>query len=253
MIIDTHIHLNADEYGTERDTLIERAIEQGVGKFYIPNVDAGSIEGVWDVVARFPQHAVPMMGLHPCYVKEDYKEQLNKIERELSKPEVKAVGEIGLDLYWDKTLIELQKEALHIQCRWALERNLPVIIHSREAFNECFELMEVYMAKGLRGVFHCFGGTVEEAALLWQYGFYVGIGGVSTFKKAGMDAVLPHIPLEQMVLETDGPYLAPVPHRGKRNDPEFLTLVANRVAELKGLTYEALATATSSNAGKLFE
>ncbi|MFN8415402.1 MAG: TatD family hydrolase [Cytophagaceae bacterium] len=252
MIIDTHIHLYAEEYGAERDTLIERAIEQGVGRFYIPNVDVASIDGVWDVVARFPQQAVPMMGIHPCYVKEDYKEQLQRIEQELDKPEVKAVGEIGLDLYWDKTHIELQKEALAIQCRWALDRDLPVIIHSRDAFNESFELMESFMAKGLRGVFHCFGGTVEEAAKLWQYGFYVGIGGVSTFKKAGMDAVLPHVPLEQIVLETDGPYLAPVPHRGKRNDPEFLTIVAAHVAELKGLTYGELATATSSNAEKLF-
>jgi TatD DNase family protein len=134
-----------------------------------------------------------MMGIHPCYVKEDYKEQIQRIEQELDKPEVKAIGEIGLDLYWDKTHIELQKDALMIQCQWALDRDLPVIIHSREAFNESFELMEPLMKQGLRGVFPCFGGTVEEAAKLWQYGFYVGIGGVSTYKKAGMDAVLPYL------------------------------------------------------------
>ncbi|MCU0416827.1 MAG: TatD family hydrolase [Cytophagaceae bacterium] len=252
MIIDTHIHLYAEEYGTERRNVIERAIEQGVGRFYIPNVEVDSIDGVWEVVQQFPEHVVPMMGLHPCYVKEDYHQQLTRIEKEVDRPEVAAIGEIGLDLYWDKTYIDIQKEALQIQCRWALERDLPVIIHSREAFHETFELLEPFMVKGLRGVFHCFGGSIKEASMLWNYGFYVGIGGVSTFKKAGMDQVLPYLPMEQIVLETDGPYLAPVPYRGKRNDPEYLTIIAARVAELRGITYEEVALATSQNANQLF-
>ena len=194
-----------------------------------------------------------MMGLHPCSVDKDFQRELYRVEEWLAKRKFIAVGEIGTDLYWDKTYWEQQKEAFTIQVNWAKQYGLPVVIHSRESIDETIELVESLQDGRLTGVFHCFTGSVAQAQKIAALNFYMGIGGVATFKKSGLDLVIPEIPLERIVLETDAPYLAPVPHRGKRNEPSYIPLIADKVAELKKITPEALAEATTANAIKLFK
>ncbi|MBC7451316.1 MAG: TatD family hydrolase [Cytophagales bacterium] len=251
-IIDTHIHLYSEEYATDRDQLIEQAIAVGVEQFYMPNVDVSSIEPMLKLEQQYPTHCVAMMGLHPCYVKEDYKEQLKVVEQYLSQRSFIAIGEVGLDLHWDKTFFDQQVEALKIQAQWALDYKLPIVIHSREANQQSLKVLLPYMKQGLKGVFHCFSGTLAEVTVLKSYGWMIGIGGVVTFKKAGLDLLVEEIGSDQIILETDGPYLAPVPHRGKRNEPAYIDLVATKVADLLHVSKEILVAKTRENTRLLF-
>lgn len=251
-IIDTHIHLNSTEYGSQIDLLIENALNQDVQQFIIPNVDVHSVDSMFDLVTKYPNHCYPMLGLHPCYVKEDYEVQLESIYSQLKKNKVVAVGEIGIDLYWDKSTFDIQTKALQMQCEWALEFNLPVAIHSRDAFNECYEILLPYMKKGLKGVFHCFSNTLEDAKKIMEYNWYMGIGGVVTYKKSELPSVIQEIGLSHIVLETDGPYLAPVPFRGKKNEPEMIVHVAQKIADTLSLPIEIVVEKSSRNAQKLF-
>ncbi len=251
-IIETHIHLYSEEYKQDRATLIERAIAAGVEKFYMPNVDIHSIEPMYAVEKEFPQHCFAMMGLHPCYVKEDYKEQLAVIEKHLASRKFIALGEVGIDLYWDKTFLAQQQNALQIQAEWALKYNLPIVIHSREANTESLEILLPYMRRGLRGVFHCFSGSLAEVTLLKTYGWMIGIGGVITYKKAGLDLLIQEIGIGQVVLETDGPYLAPVPYRGKRNEPVYIDLVAQKIGDILQMPKEKVIEQTRKNTNILF-
>lgn len=252
--IDTHTHLYSTEFDTDRTEVVENAIKAGVKTLLLPNIDVASIEPMYSLCAEFPQNCFPMMGLHPGYVNENWENDLAQIKQVLFEIKNYAVGEIGMDLYWDKTFIEEQKKAFRIQIEWAKELNLPIVIHAREAFDEIFEILDELNDATLTGVFHCFTGTLEQAHKIQSYGgFYLGIGGVLTYKKSELPTVLAEIPLEQLVLETDAPYLPPTPHRGKRNESQFLLHVAEKVAEVKNCSLMEVARITSENAEKLFQ
>ena len=254
ILTDTHCHLYSEDFQTEQEAVIQRAFQAGVSRIYLPNIDADSIEGMHKLVDTYPENCFAMMGLHPCYVKDDYLTQLALMESLLSKRTYCAIGEIGIDLYWDKTHLQAQQDAFKIQCTWAKEHGLPIAIHVREAFNELFELMDELNDDNLRGVFHCFSGDSAQAERALNYGgFKLGIGGVLTYKKSGLDAVVNNIALEHLVLETDAPYLAPVPFRGKQNEPSYTVYIAQRLAEIKGLTLEDVAAITTKNASELFK
>ena len=252
--IDTHTHLYSTEFDTDRTEVVENAIKAGVKTLLLPNIDVASIEPMYSLCAEFPQNCFPMMGLHPGYVNENWENDLAQIKQALFEKKNYAVGEIGMDLYWDKTFIEEQKKAFRIQIEWAKELNLPIVIHAREAFDEIFEILDELNDATLTGVFHCFTGTLEQAHKIQSYGgFYLGIGGVLTYKKSELPTVLAEIPLEQLVLERDAPYLPPIPHRGKRNESQFLLHVAEKVAEVKNCSLMEVARITSENAEKLFQ
>lgn len=246
--IDTHCHLYSDEFGADRNLMVERALAAGVTKLMMPNIDLESIPGMWELANHYPGHCMPMMGLHPCSVKADFQSILDRMEVELASMSYIGVGETGIDLYWDKTYMEEQILAFERQIGWAKTHDLPVIIHSRESLDLTIEIVTRHQDGRLKGIFHCFGGSTEQVKQIEQLGFKVGIGGVVTFKKAGLDALLPHIPLEMIVLETDAPYLAPVPNRGKRNEPAYILLVAQRIAEVLEIEISELARITSDNA-----
>ncbi len=250
--IDTHAHIYNDEFKNDRTDTIARAREAGLKAIYMPNVDHTSIDGMLEMEARHPDFCVPMMGLHPCSVNKDYERELYQVEAWLAKRNFAAVGEMGTDLYWDKTFWEQQKEAFDIQVRWAIQYDLPIVLHSRESIDETIALLEKHASDKLRGVFHCFSGSIEQAKKITSMGFYIGLGGVSTFKKSGMDEVIPTIELENIVLETDCPYLAPVPHRGKRNEPAYIPLIAQKIVELKKITLQELSHISTANAHRLF-
>jgi TatD DNase family protein len=252
-LIDTHVHLYEKPFENDLTNVIEEAKNKGVSKMLMPNVDAASVEPMNRIALENPGFCYPMIGLHPCYVAQDFETQLKVVEKELSKNQYVAVGEIGLDLYWDKTFFEQQKIAFTTQTQWAMQRHLPIAIHSREATDEAIALLTPLVSPQLTGVFHCFTGTVAEAQEIVAMGFYLGIGGVVTYKNGGLDQVLPHIPLEKIVLETDAPYLAPVPYRGKRNESSYLPYIASKVAEIYGTSTEKVAEITTSNAEKLFK
>lgn len=252
MIIDTHIHLYAEEFNNDRDVLITNAIRQDIGFLLMPNIDIESIAPMHDLEAKYSGHCMAMMGLHPCYVKENYKQQLDIVESWLNQRHYIAIGEIGIDLYWEKAFAKQQEEAFLIQCRWAVAKKIPIVIHSRESFEEIYQLLEGMGGQHPRGVFHCFTGTVEQAQRAIALGFKLGIGGVVTFKNGGLDQVINAIPMEHFVLETDAPYLAPVPHRGKRNEPGFIREIAKRVAAVKSLTVSEVCSITTANAKALF-
>ncbi len=254
MLIDTHAHLYAKQFDQDRDATIQRAIELGIERFYLPNIDLESIEGMLQLEKDYPNHCFPMMGLHPCSVKADYKEKLKVIEQWLEKREFCAVGEIGIDLYWDKTFFEEQKEAFKIQIDWAKNLEIPIVIHARESLEPILEIVEANYDERLTGVFHCFSGTPAQVKRVQALGFYMGIGGVLTFKKSGLDQLVEaHIPLQSIVLETDAPYLAPTPYRGKRNESAYVDLVARKLAEVKKVNLEEIVSVTSQNALKLFK
>lgn len=254
MFTDTHAHLYAEEFNEDRSAMIRRALDAGVNRFMLPNIDQDSIAPMMHLCDEFPENCFPMMGLHPCSVNEDFEEVLKGMKSDFSKRKFYGVGEIGIDLYWDKTFIEQQKEAFKMQLNWALELELPVAIHARDSFSEIFEVMDSIARPELRGVFHCFTGTQEQAEKALSYpGFYLGIGGVVTFKNSGLDQVLNQVPLHRLVLETDAPYLAPVPHRGKRNESLYVTAVASRLSQIYGLPVNEIAQVTTDNAKKLFQ
>mgnify|MGYP002624486040 CR=1 FL=1 len=251
--IDTHTHLYLKQFDEDRDEMMQRAFNNGVEQFYLPNIDSNSVEDMLRLEARYPDHCFAMMGLHPCSVKENFREELALVRQWLDKRSFCAVGEIGIDLYWDKTFFEQQKEAFFTQIDWAVELDIPIVIHSRESTDIIIDLLTEVMRPGLRGIFHCFGGTIEQAEAIIDLGFLLGIGGVLTFKKSGLDKTLKAIDLEHIVLETDSPYLAPVPYRGKRNESAYIKLVAEKLAEVKGLTLEVVARITKANALKIFK
>jgi TatD DNase family protein len=248
---DTHTHLYAEEFNADADALILRAVDMGISHFFLPNVDSETIAPLYDLCSRFSEHCFPMMGLHPCSVKDNYIEELRIIEQELGKGGFCAIGEIGLDFYWDKTFVQQQEEVFTRQITWASELNLPVSIHSRLATARAIELIK-QNGKPLRGIFHCFGGTLEEAHEIISLGMYLGIGGVLTFKNSGLDNIIKQIDLNYLVLETDAPYLAPVPHRGKRNIPEYLLNIAQHLAVVKSCTLNEVAQITTQNAKNIF-
>lgn len=252
MLTDTHIHLYASEFDEDRSALFQEAMEHGVNRFFLPNIDRTSIEPMLLLEQQFPQHCFPMMGLHPCYVKENWQEELSVVEEWWTKRSFCAIGEIGIDLYWDKTFLVEQQEVFARQIQLANRVNRPIVIHSRESFQEILAVLDEFPKAAPQGIFHCFSGTVEQAHEVIRRGFYLGIGGVVTFKKSGLDEVVKSIPLEHLVLETDGPYLAPTPHRGKRNIPSYLRLVAEKVAELKNCSVAAVADITTKNSVDIF-
>ncbi len=252
-LIDTHAHIYSSKFDSDRDQVISQIREAGIERIYMPNVDVETIDRMLDCEERYGDLCIPMMGLHPCDVKEDFREQLAVMEDWLEKRQFAAIGEIGTDLYWDKSTFGIQKEALEIQIGWAKDLDLPIVLHCRDSIDETIEIIEKAQNGSLRGIFHCFTGTLGQAQRIVDLGFLLGIGGVVTFKNGGLDQVIPYIGLEHLVLETDAPYLAPVPHRGKRNSPAFLPLIAERIGDLKSISKEAVALATKENALKLFK
>lgn len=251
--IDTHAHLYSAEFDTDRGEMVTRALRQGVNRLLMPNIDEDSIPGMLALEAGFPEECLPMMGIHPCYVKENVEAQLTIVQDWLSKRKFWAVGEIGLDFYWDQTFREQQYIAFRRQIQLAMEHQLPIAIHSREATRACIDVVKELHNGSLTGVFHCFSGTKEEAQEIIDLGFYLGIGGVVTFKKAGLDVLLADIDMQHIVLETDAPYLAPVPYRGKRNESAYIPLIAQKLADIKNLKIEEVAAITTGNAQKLFK
>ncbi len=250
---DTHAHIYLDEFDADRSDMLARAHEVGVHKIYLPNIDHTSIDRMLELEAKSPATCVAMMGLHPCSVNKDFEQELYTIEHWLSKRKFAAIGEMGTDLYWDNTYWPQQQEAFRIQVAWAKQYNLPVVIHCRESLDQTIALVEQLKDDNLTGVFHCFTGSVEQAERISGLGFYIGLGGVATFKNGGMDQVIPSLDVQTLVLETDSPYLAPVPHRGKRNEPANLPLIASRVAALKNISLEELQRTTTQNAATLFK
>lgn len=250
--IDTHAHIYAKEFDNDRLDMLQRCVQNNVKKIFMPNVDHTSIDSMLELESRSPD-CFAMMGLHPCSVKKDFERELYIVEEWLSKRKFAAVGEIGTDLYWDKTFWDQQKEAFTIQINWAKKFDLPVVIHCRESLDETIALVDNLQDGKLTGIFHCFSGSVEQAEKITKLNFYVGIGGVSTFKKGGLDTVLADVAINKIVLETDSPYLAPVPHRGKRNEPSYIPLIAKKVAEIKNISLEELQLHTTQNALKVFK
>ena len=252
MFVDTHTHLYLEEFTSDRKVLIEKAINNGVRKFFLPNIDSTSVESMYELEKQYPDQFFAMMGLHPCSVKENVKEELKIVEQELSKRKFVAVGEIGLDLYWDKTFYTDQVEAFKTQINWALDLKLPIVIHCRDAFDEIYQVLQSF-DRLPKGIFHCFSGTLDQANQIIGLGnFKLGIGGVVTFKNAGLDKVVEQLELEHLVLETDAPYLAPVPFRGKRNEPSYLLEVARKIAQLKDISADEVGEITSKNSQFIF-
>ncbi len=250
-LIDTHAHIYASEFDEDRDDCIRKAREVGVEKILMPNIDSTSIDRMMESEEKY-EDCVSMMGLHPCSVEGDFQKELYIVEDWLSKRDFIAVGEIGVDLYWDKTYEEQQLEAFKIQVDWAIKYDIPVAIHSRDSTDVVLKVLEKNEDPKLRGVFHCFGGSLEEARRITELGFKLGIGGVSTFKKGGLDLVLPEVDVKHLILETDCPYLAPTPHRGKRNEPSYVELVAERIAHLQLSSVQDVSKETSKVATALF-
>ncbi|MBS9524110.1 TatD family hydrolase [Litoribacter ruber] len=251
-LVDSHAHIYSKKYDDDRDAIIASCLEKGVNKIYMPNIDVESIDAMLEAEHKYPDVCIPTMGLHPCDVDKDFDKQLYVMEDWLKKRPFAAVGEIGLDLYWDKTFFEHQKEALRIQIRWAIEKGYPIILHCRDSIDQTIQVVKEEFKDGLKGVFHCFSGNLQQAKEILDMGFLLGIGGVATFKNGGLDAVLPEVGLEHLILETDGPYLAPVPYRGKRNSPEYIPIIAQRVGDLTENTLEKVAEVTTKNTEKLF-
>ena len=251
-LIDTHTHLYVEEFKNDINAVIERAAEQGVEKFYLPAIDSSENEALLNLEKRFPGKIFAMAGLHPCSVKENFKEELKKIEQQLSEREFAAIGETGLDFYWDTTFSKEQYESLHAHVEWAIEYKKPLVIHTRNAMQETIDLVNEYKGKNLFGIFHCFSGTIENAKEIIEAGFLLGIGGVLTFKNSGLAEVIKDIDLKYLVLETDSPYLAPVPFRGKRNESSYLKYIVEKLAQIKNISVEEAASQTTKNAEENF-
>ncbi len=252
LLTDTHTHIYYEVDADKQDQLMQRCLSSGIERLFLPNVDTKSIQMIDALVKRYPANCFAMAGLHPCDVKEDYADQLAAIYASIANRKIYAIGEIGIDLYWDKTSLHLQQDAFKQQIAWAKELGLPIVIHCREAFDEVFEVLESEKGEKLRGIFHCFTGDLAQARRAIDLNFYLGIGGVVTYKKAGLDLVLPEIPIQYIVLETDSPYLAPVPFRGKPNESSYLIYIAQKVSEIYGLSVEEVAEITTQNSKKVF-
>ncbi|OEK05334.1 TatD family hydrolase [Roseivirga misakiensis] len=252
-MIDSHAHIYTEQFKEDIDATLERAKEAGLIRIYMPNIDHTSIDSMLELESNHPDYCIATMGLHPCSVKADFEKELYIVEDWLSKREFAAIGEMGTDLYWDKSFLDQQIEAFKIQVGWAKSYKKPIIIHCRESLDMTIDLVEELKSDDLTGVFHCFNGSVEQANRIKELGFYIGLGGVSTFKNAGMDQVIPEIDISNVVLETDSPYLAPVPNRGKRNEPAFIKLIAQKVADYYQKPLEEIISQTVANTNKLFQ
>ena len=251
-IIDTHTHLYLKQFKDDIDKVIQRSIDKGINKFIFPAIDSTHFDDMHDLKNKYPGSIYLMSGLHPVDVKENYKEELEFVVNSLKSHSYVAIGEIGIDLYWDKTYLKQQQEAFEFQIRLAIKNDLPIVIHCREAFDEIFEILDKENCDKLRGVFHCFTGTLEQANRAIQLGFKLGIGGVVTFKNGGIDKFLNRIDLNHIVVETDSPYLAPVPFRGKRNESSYITYIIDKLSEIYGLPIKKIASVTTKNAEKVF-
>lgn len=252
IITDTHTHLYSEAFDEDRDEVIREAIENDIGRFFIPAIDSEYTQSMYELEKKYPDHIFLMMGLHPTHVKDNFEDELKHVEAEFQKRDFYAVGEIGIDLYWDRSTLEIQKKAFKRQIRLAKEYGLPIVIHCRDAFDEIFEVLEEEKDDKLYGIFHCFTGTHDQAKQALSYNMKLGIGGVVTFKNGGIDKFMDQIPLEKIVLETDSPYLAPKPYRGKRNDPVYILKVAEKLADIYGLSIEEIAKITTRNSKEIF-
>ena len=252
IITDTHTHLYSEQFDDDRNEMMQRAIDNGISRFFIPAISSSYTEAMLKLEKDFPSNTFLMMGLHPTSVKENYLEELSLVKEWLDKRHFYAVGEIGIDLFWDKTFLKQQQDAFRKQIEWAKEKNLPIVIHCREAFNEIFEVLEDVNDDKLHGIFHCFTGTLEQAKQAISYNMKLGIGGVVTFKNGGIDKFLNEISLKHIVLETDSPYLAPTPYRGKRNESSYIINVLDKLVDIYNLTPQEIALITTQNSKKVF-
>jgi len=252
MFVDTHSHIYSEEFSSDRDEVIARALKAGVDRIVLPNIDSSTIKPMLDLADSGPQLFTPLLGLHPTSVKEDFLKELEIMEYWFCKRNFSGIGEIGIDLYWDKTFINEQIEAFRIQINWAKKKVIPIVIHVRDSFQEVFEVLQKEKESSLTGVFHSFTGNAEQAAQVIDLGFKIGIGGIVTFKNSGLDNTVKNIELKNILLETDSPWLAPVPHRGRRNESAFITAVAAKIASLHETTVEEVARITTQNAQQLF-
>ncbi|HTN46050.1 MAG TPA: TatD family hydrolase [Flavipsychrobacter sp.] len=251
--IDTHTHLYDEKLMEEEEQMIQRALDANVRKMYMPNCDSETITPMMHLAKKYPDHCMPMMGLHPCYVKENYLEELKIAAEWLAKEKFYAIGEIGLDYYWDLSFKEQQKKAFELQIDWALEQGLPIVIHSRESTQDCIDIVRSKQTGELKGIFHCFSGTVDEAKQVVSLGFYLGIGGVVTYKKTNLPEVITAAGIENIVLETDAPYLAPVPYRGKRNESSYIPAISESVSKVLGISTDEVRSVTTKNALSIFK
>ena len=252
MITDTHTHLYSDQFNEDREAMMNRAKDAGISRFFVPAIDSSYTEKMLDLEKNYPKDVFLMMGLHPTSVKENYLEELAHVKEWIDKKDFYAIGEIGIDLYWDKTFLTQQQAAFRTQIKWAKEKKLPIIIHCRDAFNEIFEVLESEKGDDLFGIFHCFTGTKEQAEKAISYNMKLGIGGVATFKNGKIDTFLNEIDLKHIVLETDSPYLAPTPFRGKRNETSYITNVIDKLVAIYGLSFEEIAKITTENSKEVF-
>lgn len=252
ILIDSHCHLYSEEFEQDVSEVIEKAEREGVTRFYLPAIDSSAIDAMLALENRYPGKCIPMMGLHPCYVKQDYQQELAIVKGWLGKRKFAAVGEIGLDHFWDNTFAVEQEEAFRMQIEWALLYDLPIVIHTRNAMQETIDIVKEYIPRGIRGIFHCFSGTYQDAQEIINAGFYLGIGGVITYKNAGLAEIISNIGIEHLVLETDSPYLTPVPFRGKRNESSYLKYILEKLAIVKNYSVEEVASVTTANAQKIF-
>lgn len=252
ILTDTHTHLYSEEFDLDRNDMIQKAISKGVTRFFVPAIDSTCTESMYELERNYPENVFLMMGLHPCYVKENYLDELNHIVTELAKRKFVAIGEIGIDLFWDKSTLEIQKIAFKHQIQLAKKYKLPIVIHCRESFDEIFEVLESEKSDDLFGIFHCFTGNFEQAQQAISLNMKLGIGGVVTFKNGKIDQFLHQIDMKHIVLETDSPYLAPVPFRGKRNESSYVALVAEKLASIYGVSVEEVAKITTENSKAVF-
>lgn len=252
VLTDTHTHLYYETDTAKRAELIQRCLDKGISRLFLPNVDVASVPQVFSLVKAYPDHCFPMLGLHPCEVKAGWEDELDQITVAFNTHKIYAIGEIGIDLYWDKSLLSEQQKAFKKQIRWAKELDLPIVIHCRDAFDEVYAILMEERHEKLRGIFHCFAGTLEQAQKVIELGFYLGIGGVVTYKNSGLDKIVQQIDLKNIVLETDSPYLTPVPYRGKPNESSYLSYIAQKIADLHQLDIEVVASITTENSKKIF-
>lgn len=255
MLIDTHTHLYSSKFDEDRDEVVQECLDNGITKLFLPNIDSEYTDRMIQLTEKFPGVCFPMMGIHPCSIQPDtYKDELKHAKEWLDKGQFIAVGEIGIDLYWDKSTLAIQQEAFRTQIQWAKDLNLPIVIHARDSFDEIFEIVDEMNDDKLRGVFHCFTGNEEQAKHIVNYGgFKMGIGGVVTFKNSGLDKVVQNFDLSEFVLETDSPYLTPTPYRGQRNKSSYLTLVGEKMADIYGISLPEVAETTTKNALEIFK
>ncbi|AFL80934.1 hydrolase, TatD family [Aequorivita sublithincola DSM 14238] len=253
MLIDTHTHLYSDAFAEDRSQMMQRAFDHGIKRFFIPAIDSTYTEAMYSLEKEYPKHVFLMMGLHPTSVKDNFEEELTHVETQFADRNFYAVGEIGIDLYWDKSTLEIQKIAFKRQIQLAKKHKLPIVIHCRDAFDEIFEVLETEKSDDLFGIFHCFTGTFEQAEKAISYNMKLGIGGVVTFKNGKIDTFMNQIPLKHIVLETDSPYLAPAPFRGKRNESSYLSLVCKKLSEIYEVSEEEIARITTENSKEVFK